>query len=34
MDLLDFISIILYFVWVGFMTFLCVVCILSFAGVL
>ena len=27
MDLLDFIGIILYFVWVGFMTFLCVVCI-------
>lgn len=34
MDLLDFIGIILYFVWVGFMTYLCVVCILSVAGVL
>lgn len=34
MDLLDFIGIVLYFVWVGFMTFLCVVCILSVAGVL
>lgn len=34
MDLLDFIGIILYFVWVGFMTFFCVVCILSVAGVL
>lgn len=34
MDLLDFIGIILYFVWVGFMRFLCVVCILSVAGVL
>lgn len=34
MNLLDFIGIILYFVWVGLMTFLCVVCILSVAGVL
>lgn len=34
MDLLDFIIIILYFFWVGLMTFLCVVCILSVAGVL
>lgn len=33
MNLLDFIGIILYFVWVGFMTFLCV-CILSVVGVL
>lgn len=31
MNLLDFIGIILYFVWVGFMTFLC---ILSVVGVL
>lgn len=34
MNLLDFIGIILYFVWVGFMTYLCVVCILSVVGVL
>ena len=34
MKFLDFVCIVLYFLWVGAMTFLCSVFILSIAGVL